>query len=83
MGVKGVFGIVTNIGSSAGGNLRFWSGAGAPDVNNLNIPSPLPSLNLNSGFAIALDANGKVTIGYGSASGENSGYAVDVVAYYS
>jgi hypothetical protein len=82
-GVKGVVGVLTNVGATAGGNLRFWTGGTAPNVANLNIPSAMPSLNLTASFAIPLDANGKTYIGFGTgAIGATCGYVVDISGYW-
>jgi hypothetical protein len=87
---KGVLGILTNIGCTGGGNLRFWTGGTAPDFNNLNIPGitlNIPGVtttfNLSTNFVAPIDANGKVYLGLGSASGVNCGYAVDIVGFLS
>jgi hypothetical protein len=82
-GSKGVVGVLTNVGATAGGNLRFWTGGTAPNAANLNIPSALPSLNLTASFAIPLDANGKTYLGFGSgAVGATCGYVVDISGYW-
>lgn len=81
-GAKGVIGVLTNVSSTNGGNLRFWTSGAAPLAVNLNIPGAMPSLNLSASFAIPLDAAGKAYLGYGSAVGAQSGYVVDVSGYW-
>jgi hypothetical protein len=82
-GAKGVVGVLTNVGATNGGNLRFWTGGNAPAVANLNIPGAMPSLNLTASFAIPLDAAGKTYLGFGTgAVGATCGYVVDVSGYW-
>jgi hypothetical protein len=78
---KGTIGTLTNLGCTAGGNLRFWTGNTTPDAANLNVPSALPSLNLSASFSTPLDSAGKVNLGLQSAG--TCGYVVDVNAYLS
>jgi hypothetical protein len=80
---KGVIGIITNVGATAGGNLRFWTSGSAPNASNLNIPGAMPSLNLTASFAIPLDASGKTYLGFGTGTiGAQCGYIVDVSGYW-
>lgn len=82
-GAKGVIGVLTNVGATSGGNLRFWTDGIAPNVANLNIPGAMPSLNLTASFAIPLDTNGKTYLGFGTGTvGATCGYVVDVSAYW-
>jgi hypothetical protein len=70
-GAKGCVGVLTNVGATGGGNLRFWTGGAAPNSVNLNIPGALPSLNLSASFSIPLDVNGRVYLGFGTGAGTN------------
>lgn len=79
----GIFGVLTNIGCSGGGNLRLWPGTAVPNAVNLNVPGANPQLNLSTGFVAALGANGAVTLGLAGAAGVQCGYAVDVIGYIS
>lgn len=82
-GAKGVVGVLTNVGATSGGNLRFWTGTTVPDAVNLNITGGLGTPpNLSVSFSIALDSAGKVNLGYGSVPNSQCGYAVDVTGYY-
>jgi hypothetical protein len=82
-GAKGVVGIITNVGATAGGNLRFWTSGSAPNVSNLNVPGAMPALNLTASFAVPLDASGKTYLGFGTgAVGAECGYVVDVSGYW-
>jgi hypothetical protein len=81
-GAKGVVGVLTNVGATGGGNLRFWTGGTAPNAVNLNIPSALPTLNLSASFTIPLDGTGKTYLGFGTATGTQTGYVVDVSGYW-
>jgi hypothetical protein len=82
-GAKGVVGVLTNVGATAGGNLRFWTGGTAPNVANLNVPGAMPSLNLTASFAIPLDANGKTYLGFATGTvGATCGYVVDISGYW-
>jgi hypothetical protein len=82
-GVKGVTGVLTNVGATAGGNLRFWTAGTAPDAANLNVPAALPALNLSASFAIPVDATGKVYLGFAnSIPGSQCGYVFDITGYW-
>jgi hypothetical protein len=82
-GSAGVLGIVTNVQCTAGGNLRFWTGATVPPTGNLNIPGAFFSLNLSNGFIAPLDGTGKVSLGFGTgATGAQCGYVVDAFAFF-
>jgi hypothetical protein len=82
-GAKGVVGTLTNVGATAGGNLRFWTAGIAPNAANLNIPGALPSLNLTASFVIPLDGAGKVYLGFGTgAIGAETGYVLDISGYW-
>jgi hypothetical protein len=82
-GAKGVVGVLTNVGATSGGNLRFWTSGTAPNVANLNIPGAMPSLNLTASFAIPLDLIGKTYLGYGTgAVGATCGYVVDISGFW-
>jgi hypothetical protein len=66
--------------ATAGGNLRFWIGGTAA---NVNIPGALPSLNLTASFAIPLDNEGKVYLGFASGViGAQCGYVVAISGYW-
>jgi Bacterial Ig-like domain (group 3)/NHL repeat len=80
LNAKGIFGVLTNIGCTGGGNLRFFVGNTVPNAANLNIPGALPSLNLSTNFIAALD-NGKVKLGLGSGATISCGYVLDVSGY--
>jgi hypothetical protein len=79
---KGVVGVLTNVGATSGGNLRFWTGATVPTVANLNVPGAMPSLNLTASFSTPL-SGGKVYLGWGTgAIGAQCGYVVDISGYW-
>jgi hypothetical protein len=80
-GAKGVFGVLTNVGCTGGGNLRFWAGNIIPNASNLNIPGANFSLNLSTGFTAPLDATGRVQLGLGSGANISCGFVLDVVGY--
>jgi uncharacterized protein YkwD len=83
VGAKGIIGVLTNVGCSGGGNLRFFTGNFIPNTSHLNVPGAMPSLNLSTGFTALLDSGGKVKLGLGSGSNINCGYVVDVMGYIS
>jgi hypothetical protein len=74
-------GVLTNVGCSGGGNLRFWTGATPPNAANLNIPGAFAALNLSTGFTAGLDGNGKVKLGLAGGQSTRCGFVVDVVGY--
>jgi hypothetical protein len=80
---KGVVGVITNVGCSGGGNLRFWASGTTPLTTNLNIPGASPQLNLSTGFVAPLDANGKVYLGLGSGANIGCGFVADINGFLS
>jgi hypothetical protein len=82
---KGIFGSLTSVGALAPGNLRLWpTGATAPTVNSLNIPSRdgVP-LNLTTSFIVGLNATGQVNLAYSnSVASSTCGFSIDVVGYF-
>jgi hypothetical protein len=82
-GIKGVFGVLTCVGVTNGGNLRLWTGTTVPNAVNLNIPGSLGAIpNLSASFSAPVDATGKVNLGYGTGViGASAGYALDISAY--
>jgi hypothetical protein len=76
----GIFGVLTNVGCSGGGNFRFFTTA-VPNAANLNVPGANPALNLSTNFIAPL-SGGKVKLGLGSGNTTVScGYVVDVNGY--
>jgi hypothetical protein len=78
---SGVTGILTNVGCSGGGNLRFWTGANVPNSVNLNIPGANSALNLSTNFIVPLDSTGKVNLGLASGATISCGFVVDITGY--
>jgi hypothetical protein len=78
---KGVIGVLTALNCTGGGNLRFWTGTTVPNAANLNIPGSIKP-NVSTSFVAALDANGKLSLGLGSAVGVRCGYQIDIVGYF-
>jgi Calx-beta domain/NHL repeat len=76
----GIFGVLTNVGCSGGGNFRFWTGTLVPNAANLNIPGANSALNLSTNFVAAL-SNGKIKLGLGSGGEVTCGYVLDVSGY--
>jgi hypothetical protein len=76
----GIFGVLTNVGCSGGGNFRFFTGNTVPNAANLNVPGALFTLNLSTNFIAPL-SNGKVKLGLGSGANVTCGYVVDVSGY--
>lgn len=83
IGSPGIFGVVTNVSCSGGGNFRFWAGSVTSSGVNLNIPGVVPGLNLSSGFTSPINpVTGRVNLGVGSGTPVTCGYVVDVTAFF-